>query len=183
VVAGTESAHAILATLTDGRTRHLDAAPWLGPAGEKSWFRRTIVAVGGAAAVVATDVTALREADENLALYSKLVEAAPIGLSVWRLEAPDDPGSFVLEVVNAEAAKMAGVPAGELVGRRMDALTPETVRGGRAAEYVAVTLGELAPFTRRSLVVTPSNRQTEIVVSAFPVPGQRLGLSTLALPS
>jgi PAS domain S-box-containing protein len=60
--------------------------------------------------------------------YEELVQSVQIGLDVWKLENPDDPGSFRLVLSNTAAEKATGVPRRKILGKTLAEIYPALLR-------------------------------------------------------
>jgi PAS domain S-box-containing protein len=93
-------------------------------------------------------------AEERTRLYEELFDAARVGLNVWRLEDPEDLGSFRFVISNAAAGQISGVPREEVLGKTMAEARPgllqtdiprvlaEVVRWGKARDLGEVRYGD-----------------------------------------
>lgn len=175
---------ALVRAIRFGESVDLGETAWVGEDGIARWYQSKVVPVGGAAAcVLAEDVTERRKTEYEATLFKAVAQDAPIALSVWHLSDPLDPGSFILEVANVEAARLSGTDLRPMYGRRMDELVPETVRSGRAAIYADVALGRVPVHEGRIWVKNPVGVEMEIITKVYRLPGSRIGLSTISIPS
>jgi hypothetical protein len=76
----------------------------------------------------------------RLDLFEHAHRQLGVGLKIWHLEDPDDPGSLRLLASNPAAAEATGVPLAEVVGKRIDEGFPEVMRYGIAQEFAEVAL-------------------------------------------
>jgi PAS domain S-box-containing protein len=60
--------------------------------------------------------------------YEQLVQSVQIGLSVWKLENPDDLGSFRLVLSNPASEKATGVPKKEVLGKTLAEIYPALLK-------------------------------------------------------
>lgn len=177
-----DRAAALLAAITEGRTTHHEALPWTDPSGVTRLYAWTAVPLAGGAAAMATDVTGLVRTQEEARLYRAVVEAAPTAITVWKLEDPADPGSFRIEVANAEAARLTGLPRERLVGRRIDEISQDAVTTGRAALYAAIARGEAPVYSQRVRFQAPDGTARDLLAKVFRIDDTRVGMSVLELP-
>ena len=101
-----------------------------------------------------------------------LLDRLPLGVSVYRLEAPDDPASFRLAYANAAAGEITGLDVAREVGRPLVDVAPGVAASGLLDRYAAVVRsGEAADL---GLVTYGDDRIAERTyqVDAVPV-GER----------
>lgn len=110
-------------------------------------------------------------------LYRRTFENLPIGVKVWHLENPDDPGSLRLVASNRAAAEATGVPLERVLGKTMAEAFPPAVTAGIAEAFADVVrtgkvkdLGELTYGDARV-------REGVFTVFAFPLPGDCVGVA------
>jgi hypothetical protein len=110
-------------------------------------------------------------------VYRRVFGSLPLGLKVWRLEDPDDPGSLRLMASNAAAAEATGVPVDQVMGKTMAEAFPQAVPLGIAAALAEVArtgkmrdMGELAYGDARV-------REGIFSVFAFPLPDRCVGVA------
>lgn len=110
-------------------------------------------------------------------VYRRTFESVPIGLSVWHLQDPDDPGSLRLLATNPAAVQATGVPLDQVLGKTMAEAHPAAVAMGIAAAFAEVArtgrmkdLGEVAYGDARV-------REGIYAVIAFPLPGDCVGVA------
>ena len=60
--------------------------------------------------------------------YEELVQSVQIGLDVWKLENPDDLGSFRLVLSNPAAEKATGVPRRKVLGKTLAEIYPALLK-------------------------------------------------------
>lgn len=118
-----------------------------------------------------------KRASASADVYRRTFESLPIGLSVWHLENPDDPGSLRLLASNTAAADATGLPRDQVLGKTMTEAHPQAVAAGIAGIFAEVVrtgqmkdLGEVAYGDARV-------REGIYTVFAFPLPGDCVGLA------
>jgi len=65
---------------------------------------------------------------DNHQFYEELVQSVQIGLDVWKLENPDDLGSFRLVLSNPAAEKATGVPRKKVLGKTLAEIYPALLK-------------------------------------------------------
>ena len=109
-----------------------------------------------------------RVAARRLALFESAHRQLHVGLKIWHLEDPDDPGSLRLLASNPAAEEATGVPIAEVVGKRIDEGFPEVMRYGIAQEFAEVALsGEPKHMGE---VIYGDARMTEGIYEVYCVP-------------
>ncbi len=113
-----------------------------------------------------------RRAVEARELYRKIFNDLHIGINVWHLEDPSDPGSLRLIASNPAAAAATGIPSVKWIGRTILDVFPEAVPRGIAADLAEVArvgrlkdLGELSYGDARI-------QEGIYSVFAYPLPGR-----------
>jgi PAS domain S-box-containing protein len=98
--------------------------------------------------------TRRRSAEERARLYEAVFNSAQIGLNVWKLEDPEDLGSFRFVVSNPAAGRITGLPREEVLGKTIAETHPailqtevprvlaEVIRSGKARDLGAVRYGD-----------------------------------------
>lgn len=71
-------------------------------------------------------------------LYTQLINQVTIGMMIWHLEDPLDPGSFRLLAANPAMQAMSGFDVQQEVGERMVTIFPNAVESGLAQIYADV---------------------------------------------
>lgn len=112
----------------------------------------------------------------RLALYEHAHAQLTLGLKIWRLDDPDDPGSLRLLASNPAAARATGVPLAEVLGKRIDVGFPETVNRGIAQEFAAVALGGESRHLGEVLYADARSTEGIYEVYAFPLPDRCVGV-------
>jgi PAS domain S-box-containing protein len=181
-IAATPYGAMLVRAIVHGESTHVHRMLRPDADGTERYFDWRATPVAGSVAVVALDVTAGARAEQAAATFQALAEAAPVSLLVWRLDDPEDPGSFVLEQANRAAAKVTGLSVEAMVGRRIGDLYPDAVTSGRAALYVEIAQGRHPAESRTVTYRTGSGEVHETLLEAFPVPGGRLGMSGMIIP-
>jgi PAS domain S-box-containing protein len=98
--------------------------------------------------------TQRRLADERARLYEAVFNGAQIGLNVWKLEDPDDLGSFRFVISNPAAGRITGVPRDDVLGKTIAETHPavlqtevprvlaEVIRSGKVRDLGEVRYGD-----------------------------------------
>jgi len=115
--------------LADGRTVLLQARPLLSPQGT---FDGVVLAL--------VDVTELKTAQDTSTLQQTVLQRLPIGLGIWRLEDPTDPGSFRFLYANEASDEISGLDSSSRLGRTAREAVPEAVAAGIFENYRQVVL-------------------------------------------
>ena len=78
--------------------------------------------------------------DETLAAYKAVFNASPLGICVWNIEDPTDPGAMKLELVNDGANSVSGTDMRQFLGRSMRDAFPELLETKLPQRYIDVLL-------------------------------------------
>jgi PAS domain S-box-containing protein len=128
-----------------------------------------------AASIIARDVTERKRNDVALRRYAEIVRSMPIGVNVWRLENPDDLGSFRLLAVNPAASKVSGLAMEDFIGQTMSEVFP-AARESPALYAEVIRTGE-----PRTLPAMPSRDDRGALryyaVNVFPLPDNAVGVA------
>ena len=140
-----------------------------------AWILAAAAAV--LAALLARALARRRALADRLALYERAHAQLDIGLKIWRLEDPADPGSLRLLASNPAAGRATGVPIDEVIGKRIDEGFPETVRTGIAEAFADVARTGIPRHMGE--VLYADARMTEAIyeVTCFPLPDRSVGVA------
>lgn len=114
---------------------------------------------------------------EKAQLYADVMTNAPIGLYVWHLDDPTDPLSLRLAVANAASKTATGVEPSQVLGKTIGEAFPNLISTDIPELYADIALGGLP--TQLGEITYEDERIGRSVfdVRAFPLPGQRIGVS------
>lgn len=112
-----------------------------------------------------------------LHLYQVGHQELRVGLNIWHLEDPNDPGSLRLVATNPAAAQATGVPASSVLGKRIDEGFPETVRRGVAQEFAEVALTGRPKHMGEVIYGDPRVTEGIYEVYCFPLPNRSVGVA------
>lgn len=76
-------------------------------------------------------------ADESL-VFQETIRNMPIGLLIYQLDRPDDPGGLRLINANPRSAAFTGVNMEAALGRRLDEICPQMIESGQAAIFAEI---------------------------------------------
>ncbi len=123
------------------------------------------------------DVTDERVRDQELRLYADIVRHMQIGVGVWEVADPNDPGSARLVAFNPAAEAIARTSLADKIGRSVVDILPYSV-GGRTPELLTSVARE--GRVREAVVERsrdPLDPNRAVAMKAFPLPGGRVGLA------
>ncbi len=80
----------------------------------------------------------LARAETLLSLYEQLIRQIPIGIMMWHLEDPADPGSFRLIAANPAMYVASGFDVAAEAGHPMLQIFPQAIESGLAQAYAEV---------------------------------------------
>src|SRR5437899_12371367 len=84
------------------------------------------------------DITEMLAAKDEARLYADVARNIPLGLSILRLEDPDDPASLRYIGANPAAAHLSGNDQADLVGKLIYEALPHLKDTDRAERYAQV---------------------------------------------
>jgi rsbT co-antagonist protein RsbR len=126
---------------------------------------------------VIRDISAQKQAEENIRVYEEVVKNIRTGLTVFQLEQPDDPASLRLIAANSVASHFAGRDFEAEIGRLLIDFAPEAFETGLAQTYADVArsgqsrdLGEVS-FSDERII------DAVFAVWAFPMPNNRVSIA------
>ncbi|MFW5740075.1 MAG: PAS domain-containing protein [Myxococcota bacterium] len=122
----------------------------------------------------ARDVTDRNRAEQEWRKLADVVKNMPVGLQLYQLEEPDDDASLRLIATNPAAEALTGVPAGSVVGKRIDDAFP----AGFGAQLRALYAGVARSGSEAEQVVTveePGGTKS-CSIKAFALPHRGVGV-------
>jgi PAS domain S-box-containing protein len=123
------------------------------------------------------DITERKQAEQRLQLYADVVSNTQIGIVVWQLENPDDPGSFRLIIANAAARDATGIDFESLIGSTMAERFPFLLQTSLVQDYINVVQTGV-PVNFDDVSYDADGVHSGIyTLKAFALPGQCLGLT------
>lgn len=121
------------------------------------------------------DVTALRQHDETIRLYADIVRSVQIGLTVWKVPDPDDPGRITLVASNPQAERTLGIDLASRTERPIVEVFPAAEASGFLGILGDVVHHQLVPELPALLSLAEGERV--LAVRGFPLPGRCVGLA------
>lgn len=109
--------------------------------------------------------------------YESIFEHLHIGLKVWKLEDPEDPGSLRLIASNLAASGATGVKRELVLGKTISEAFPDAVRDGLAAAWAEVATNGKAKDMGEIVYSDPRIREGVFSVFAFPLPDNTVAVA------
>jgi PAS domain-containing protein len=110
-------------------------------------------------------------------LYQTVFEHLHIGVKVWKLEDPEDPGSLRLIASNPAASGATGVRREQVLGKTISESFPDAVTDGIAAAWAEVATSGQAKDMGEIVYSDPRVREGVFSVFAFPLPDNIVGVA------
>jgi PAS domain S-box-containing protein len=123
------------------------------------------------------DVTDERKRDEIIRLYADIVRNVQIGLSVWKIDAPDDIRSIRLVAFNPAAEQLARMPLAPYLGHSLVDIAPYAQGGELQKLLTRVASDGLVHEATVHRSRDPKFPNRAMAMKAFPLPGQCVGLA------
>ena len=110
-------------------------------------------------------------------LFQTVFNTLHIGIKVWELENPDDPGSLRLIASNPAASEATGVARDLVIGKTIAEGFPQAVPDGIAEQFAEVARTGKAKDMGELTYSDPRVREGVFSIYAFPLPGNRVGVA------
>ena len=110
-------------------------------------------------------------------LYQLVFEHLHIGVKVWKLEDPENPGSLRLLASNAAASAATGVRRELVLGKTIAEGFPQAVPDGIAAAFAEVALSGQPKDLGEIVYSDARMREGVFTVSAFPLPDNTVAVA------
>jgi hypothetical protein len=110
-------------------------------------------------------------------LFESIFEHLHIGLKVWKLEDPEDPGSLRLIASNLAASGATGVKRELVLGKTIAEAFPDAVPDGLAAAWAEVATSGKAKDMGEIVYSDPRIREGVFSVFAFPLPDNTVAVA------
>ncbi|MBI4376262.1 MAG: PAS domain S-box protein [Elusimicrobia bacterium] len=123
------------------------------------------------------EIAQRKRAEQELRVFAQAVDHVPIGLTVFKLEEENDPGSFRAVMVNPAVRQQVGVSPEELRGRRLDEIASGLFKTAIPGELLEVLKqGRPRDF---GVIHYKDDRLGEnyFNIKAFPLPEGRIGVA------
>lgn len=159
---------------------------WTGPleAAGEPWGRdpddrvaRRTAELAQASALLQSEVDHRRSAQARATLFTDVVHHMRVGVAVWCLRDPGDPGSFELIHTNPAASEHLSVPIDRALGKRISEVIPSPLAAEHAAMYADVVRTGAARNLGEVQIAGDGPGEGWYLVEAFPLPGCCVGIS------
>lgn len=112
----------------------------------------------------------------HLRLHEKVIEQMPLALGIWRLENPQDLGTFRLIATNPALDGMLGKTIGNGIGKTMPELFPACWESGVPEVYAQVIRSGQSKYLAEVRYEDERIEESFHRVSAFPLPDNCVGI-------
>jgi PAS domain S-box-containing protein len=116
------------------------------------------------------------QAEEQLGVYAEIVHDMQIGLQVWRLDDPRDPGSLRLIAVNPASSMLSGTDLGADVGRTMREIFPPLMATTLPTLCAQVACSGEAQEVSEFAYDDEREGRDSFSIKAFPLPNRSVGI-------
>jgi PAS domain S-box-containing protein len=122
------------------------------------------------------DVTETREREKALALSEDVIRGVTTGLTLWRLDDPENPQTLRLIGFNPAGARLARIDFAPLVGRTIGEAVPRAVTAGLPRRMAEVALSQ-RPMDLGLLPNNEGGISSVCGLKAFPLPDRGVGVA------